>query len=81
MFWGSIHRSSQHSSFTFLSFYTHLLLFDILKADDAGDGNSNNWLVTDPVGWAVCYHELGHATLLSMYPGEVEVRCLLFCET
>ena len=31
-----------------------------------------HWLVTNPVGQAVSYHELGHSQLNSMYPGEGE---------
>ena len=29
-------------------------------------------LQTNDPGWAVCYHELGHAQLMSKYPGETE---------
>ena len=36
-------------------------------------GNHNHWMLRDPApGWATCYHELGHAQLMSMYPGETE---------
>jgi len=36
------------------------------------DGNHDHWLVRNPTGWPVCYHELGHAQLLSQYRGETE---------
>jgi hypothetical protein len=36
-------------------------------------GNYDHWMLSAPApGWAVCYHELGHAQLMSMYPGETE---------
>ena len=46
------------------------------KADQSGyNGNVNHWLVRNPTGWAVTYHELGHAQLMSMYRGETEALC------
>lgn len=39
------------------------------------NGKSTHWLVTNPVGWATAYHELGHAQLATMYRGETEAHC------
>ena len=39
---------------------------------DGPVGKSTHWMVTNPMGWYVCYHELGHSQLHSMYLGESE---------
>jgi hypothetical protein len=36
------------------------------------DGDKDHWLLTEPTAWEVDYHELGHAQLMSMFPGETE---------
>jgi hypothetical protein len=35
-------------------------------------GDKDHWLLRDPTGWHVDYHELGHAQLFSKFPGETE---------
>ena len=39
---------------------------------DGPVGKSTHWMVTNPMGWYVTYHELGHSQLHSMYLGESE---------
>uniref|UniRef100_A0A7S2BTC5 Peptidase M60 domain-containing protein n=1 Tax=Haptolina brevifila TaxID=156173 RepID=A0A7S2BTC5_9EUKA len=36
------------------------------------NGNHNHWLIQDPTADHVCWHELGHAQLRSIYRGEEE---------
>jgi len=61
----------------------------LFSATQTYNGNHGHWLVTNPTGWAVCYHEMGHAQLMSMYRGEVEainnymmtyIRHVKFCD-
>jgi hypothetical protein len=35
-------------------------------------GDQDHWFLTNPTSWEVAYHELGHAQLMSMFPGETE---------
>lgn len=41
-------------------------------AGPEGDGRSRNWMVTDPTGFEIEWHELGHAELPTMFRGETE---------
>merc|ERR1712038_659945 len=54
------------------------------------NGNKNHWLLRHPTGSSICYHELGHAQLMSIYRGETEclnnymltyIRHVKFCDT
>jgi hypothetical protein len=37
-----------------------------------GDGNQDHWILRNPLAFEVEYHEMGHAQLMSMFPGETE---------